>query len=39
VDVRQAVTAGNVTRDLVGAYQLRGVRFYSVNPSTLIVAM
>lgn len=34
VDVRQAVTIGGVTRDLVGAVEHDGVRFYSVDPVT-----
>ena len=37
VDVRQGVQIGGLTRDLVGVIQ-RGARFYTVNPTTLLLA-
>ncbi|MET0999774.1 MAG: phytase [Marmoricola sp.] len=37
VDVRQGVTIGGQTRDIVGVIQ-RGVRFYNVDPSTRLLS-
>ena len=37
VDVRQGVTVGTTTRDLVGAVQ-HGVRFYTVDPATRLLS-